>query len=644
MATFNMTLRQKKVLYILQYASEPITGADLAEQFHVSSRTIRNDIQMINDILKPYFASIIPLKSRGYTFYAQDFKKIEELNRIDNAFLSKDNRVRYLAFKLCLSNSAVNLYDLEDEIFVSRTTLKHDLDELESRFVRGEPHIALLHDKDNIRFEQNEKKRREILNSLYFEGWNYQSKGNAYYSLEYLKDEVLDYVMDTVSGLLDHFRIQMEDPSLVSLHIAVAVMCQRVMDGYPLAEEPFCSKESDIAAMNAAREIFSRLEMHFNCQFNEAERKSIYQRIESGHLMDAKKLNFQTVKDYFDEDVLHAANRYLTRICDFFHLDLSRDEDFYITLLQYIQFIKRPVAILNSQFNGELIKSRFAAEYEMALLFQDIAIQDLGFYLTEVELLYLADLIEGALEFLLNLNDNYKINTVICSHMNLPGFWALKRQLLSSFDSFLNITALLPVSAKNIFDFRHTDLIVSTVRKEYTDLPSVDTLIISPILTDSDRERISAYIHEKRIRSLCRLPFSMETLLENAFWHEQAKIDTPAEIIKIMSDDFIKNGIADNRFRDSILQRESQSTYAAMPEILFLHSFAPAKKTKLSIMLLEHRVFWKSYRFRVIIMASFAPGEYELIFPLLYHFYNKRCNSDLLKTISSKEDLLNYLN
>ena len=55
--------------------------------------------------------------------------------------------------------------------------------------------------------------------------------------------------------------------------------------------------------------------------------------------------------------------------------------------------------------------------------------------------------------------------------MNMPAAWALKRKILGAFDKYLNVTALLPVNDKNIYDFQNTDLILSTVRKSITNFP-----------------------------------------------------------------------------------------------------------------------------------------------------------------------------
>ena len=130
MESWNLSLRQRKLLYIMQNQTSFITSTDLARQLQVSPRTIRSDISEINEKLEPFHTRIVSEKSKGYFFHSENPDILLKLNNIDNAFFTKEDRVRYLAFQLCLSDIPINIYDLEDEMFVSHTTLEHDLNEI----------------------------------------------------------------------------------------------------------------------------------------------------------------------------------------------------------------------------------------------------------------------------------------------------------------------------------------------------------------------------------------------------------------------------------------------------------------------------------------------------------------------------------
>lgn len=642
MNKLNLTLRQRKLLHMIQEQTTYITGNELAQQLNVSPRTIRNDVVAINKNIFPYEAQILSERSKGYLYYAKDPDIIQKLNQIDTAFFTKEDRVRYLAFRLCLTDEALNIYDLEDEMFVSHTTLEHDLHYLKMRYVLSEPNIKLEQKKDNISFEKNEKKRRAVLNQLFHEDWNYNTSGNTYYGYNFLNKDILDYIMDEVPLHLSRYKIAMEDPSLVSLNLSIAIMYHRVVSGHPLPSTPPLPKP-DTQANFATNSLVDALEGQLHCCFSHEERDDIYQRIASGHLPDISKMDFSELSKYFGPITLNLADAYLKKIKKVFNLDFTGDRDFYITLLAYLQYLQTPIHIFNKQGNPNIAKKNLLKEMEIAYLFQDLALEYLGYYINQTELLYLAHCISGALEFLYETHPESKLKTVICCHMNLSTAWALKRKVLGAFDKYLDIVSLLPINAKSAYDFNNIDLILSTVRKPITNHSGTDIIQISHFLTPRDYLTLSAYIQEKQIVQLCSSnETSLKDLLEHAFWHEKELLSDHFSIIEYMASDFIQNRLVTSQYLSDILRRESIATCAIGPGILFLHSLVPSKETKLSVVTLDHRIVWNSHKVRIIIMAAFRPDDATSLFRLLHTFYDDSLNIEELQMLKTKKEILDF--
>ena len=642
MDKLNLSLRQRKLLHMIQEQTTYITGNELAKQLGVSPRTIRSDIVEINQNILPYQAEIHSERSKGYLYTAENPEIIQQLNQIDTAFFTKEDRIRYLAFRLCLTDEPLNLYDLEDEMFISHTTLEHDLHGLKMKYVLSEPYIKLEQKRNFLTFEENERKRRSVLNRLFHEDWNYNHNWNTYYGYTFLNKDVLDYIMDEVPLHLDKYGISMEDPSLVSLNLAAAIMYHRVLSGHQLPPAPPVLRP-DTPASLASDSLADALEGQFHCSFSHEERDDLYQRIASAHLPDVADITPANVTQHFGPVTIQLADAYIERIWNVFHLDFSEDEDFYITLLSYIQFIQAPTHILNTQGNKDLEKRILSVEFEIAYQFQDLAQQYLGYYLNQNELLYLAHCISGVLEFLFEIRPETKMKTVICCHMNMPATWALKRKILGAFDKYLNVTTLLPVNDKNAYDFENTDLILSTVRKTITDQSGIDTIQISPFLAPDDYRLLSEYISERRIEHLCAASdITLGQLLEHAFWHEKEDFTDRFTIIETMAEDFLQNGLTDMSYLSDILRWESIATNATGPGILFLHSLVPAKETRLSVTTLDHRILWNSYKIRIIIMGAFHPDDASLVFRLLHIFYNDKLDLDTLRMLKTKEEIIDF--
>lgn len=642
MNKLNLTLRQRKLLHMIQEQTTYITGNELAQQLNVSPRTIRNDVVAINKNIFPYEAQILSERSKGYLYYAKNPDIIQKLNQIDTAFFTKEDRMRYLAFRLCLTDEALNIYDLEDEMFVSHTTLEHDLHYLKMRYVLSEPNIKLEQKKDNISFEKNEKKRRAVLNQLFHEDWNYNTSGNTYYGYNFLNKDILDYIMDEVPLHLSRYKIAMEDPSLVSLNLSIAIMYHRVVSGHPLPSTPPIPKP-DTQANLATNSLVDALEGQLHCSFSHEERDELYQRIASGHLPDIAKITFSELSQYFGPITLNLADAYLEKIKKVFNLDFIGDRDFYITLLAYLQYLQTPIHIFNKQGNPNIAKKNLLKEMEIAYLFQDLALEYLGYYINQAELLYLAHCISGALEFLYETHPESKLKTVICCHMNLSTAWALKRKVLGAFDKYLDIVSLLPINAKSAYDFNNIDLILSTVRKPITNHSGTDIIQISHFLTPRDYLTLSAYIQEKQIVQLCSSKeTSLKDLLEHAFWHEKELLSDHFSIIEYMASDFIQNHLVTSQYLSDILRRESIATCAIGPGILFLHSLVPSKETKLSVVTLDHRIVWNSHKVRIIIMAAFHPDDATSLFRLLHTFYDDSLNIEKLQMLKTKKEILDF--
>jgi lichenan operon transcriptional antiterminator len=643
MESGHLSLRQKKLLNFLQSQTAFIISAELAKFLHVSPRTIRNDIAEINQELSKSEIQIISKKRKGYRLIAENQEVLQQFKQTNSPFLTREDRVRYLAFQLCLADIPINIYDLEDEMYVSHTTLEHDLHLLKVKYVISAPHIKLIQTKGFLGFEPNEKKRRSILNHLFHEDWNYNAKGNAYYQYQYLDEQTMDLIMREVPKCLNRYAIQLEDTNLVTLNLAIAIMYHRIQSGHKL-QESFTIVLSDRSAELAVEELLNTLEQQLNCSFSPAERNEIYLHVAYTRLMDASKLNFATVDNYFSLETIQIADAYLQKIHQVFQIILAEDEDFYITLLQYIRYLQAPTHNFNKfQLNPDIVRVNMMIEYEIAYLFQDFALEYLDYYLDQTELMYLALCISGALEYL-NLTACAKFKAVICCHLNLYATWAIKRNVLAAFGNFLDIIAILPVNAKTVYDFSKVDLVLTTVNKSITNCPNTKVMYISPFMSQTDYLNLEHYISKKRLERLCApaLP-STSRLLRDAYWHELIPETDKLAIIELLISDFIDHQLVPTDYYEDLMRRESISTFAFQPGIVFMFSLKPSAKTCLSVATLEHRIIWNSYKIRTVIMAAIHPNDATLIFSLINDIYHNDYDLTIINHLKTKKEILEYL-
>ena len=635
-----LLLRQRKLLYILQHQTGLITGAELARQLGATARTIRSDVAAVNRAMEPYRIKISSYRSKGYRLTAEDSAIVQQLLQAETAFLTKEDRLRYLAFQLCLTDGAIRTDELEDEMFVSHGTLENDLHDLTEKYVRRGPRIKFRNKNNRISFEQDERKRRMILSELYYEHWNYNERSNAFYNYEFLDEAQLDRIINLVPPILHCSGIRMEDSNLVNLNLACAIMLERITSGHVLPSA-LPAPEDDAASNRAALELADALEQEFRCVLPREERDELRMLIHSGKLLYAGDLNFRTARSVFEPVVLDMADAYLEAIRRSFGIDFAGDEDFYITLLQMINYLQSPFRVINGGDNPEVQKRGLLTEMEFAWLFQRVSQSYTGRYLNEVEILTLAECMSGALEYQLHHHPEAKLRAVICCHMPLAVAWAMKRKILGRFGLDLAVTDIIPVNAKSAFDFSGTNLIFSTVRKPIVEDPSVGVLVVSPQIGPEDIQKIEAYVQQNRMRNI--IPSSgadIRALLGGALWHEEMEFRDIAQAVEFSAAALVGTGIADVSFADDIRRRLALKFHVLEPGILFLPSTEPAEETRLSIVLLQHRALLKKCKIRAIITAAFRQGEQARIFDLggFFHRVNQSVRS--FGEIRSKADFL----
>lgn len=642
MKSIILSLRQRKLMNLIQNQTSHITGQALAKQLNVSPRTIRNDIVEINQTLTACNAKISAKRSKGYFLECSDLASFQEQFKTDDLLSTREDRIRYLTFQLCLSDIPLNQYDLEDEMYVSKTTLDNDIATLKRRYVLSEPYIKLEHIGDAWEFEHCELKRRTILNHLFHSDWNYNMTGNAYYNYHFIDAEIMHVIMEITAGHLYHYPFQIEDANLVSLNLTLAIMYYRMLSGHILPETQALIDPDEIV-YHLCADIFESIEEAFSCFFPPQEKHAIYQHLCNSHIKDANKLTFHTIAEYFDPLFIQMADCYLQQINTTFHIDFSGDEDFYITLLQYLRYFKLPGYILNAQGNPNLLRKNLLIESEMAYLIQPYALTYLGYCLNEKELLYLAFCISGALEGYWTLHPENRLRTVICSHLNMPALWAIKRKILGAFVNYIDITALLPVNARSVYNFQDTDLVLTTVQKKITDNPHTQVLRISPDMLPEDYIQIQQIVSGNYWKFLYQDHSTcLAELLPAAYWYENINVTDRFSIIEYMSKDFIRDGLVSPKFLEDLLRRESTYTFGFQPGVLFLYSLEPAKKTHLSAATLKHRILWNTNKIRVIIMACFDASSKSLLFKLLQEIYVEYDKIDYFRKAHTKTELLEF--
>lgn len=637
-----LSLRQRKILHSLKYKTDYITGEELAQELNVSSRTIRNDINEINNLLKESKTVIESKRSVGYLLKSEDPSKLAHILKINDSFLSRDERIRYILYRLCIEEEPINLYDLEDEMFISSTTLDTDIQQLKKIYINDYPFIRFYKKKSFISFEPDESKRRIILNRIFTENWDYNSTGNAFYNYHDLDDSILINVMSEIKLYLTEYNVRLEDVNMVKLGLGISIAYFRIKNGFHITD-PMNIDVHDKLSIHLIDDILDSLENKLNVSFEPSDRAPIYHFMANSKLLNAKLLTFRTVKDFFDANIIEMCDTYIREISHRFSIDFSSDEDFYITILQLFRYIKLPFSQFNiMDIQDSSLRSQYLIEFEIAMLIQPIALEYLGSYLNYSQIVHLVFCISGALSYYNRTLP--KMNTVILCHYNLPVTWNLKHTVLEKFSDYIDIHELLPVYAKDTLDFNDMDLILATVNKNMTDSMSCKTLQISPFFTEKDQYNLQRLINSTRIEHLYNnTGLSLYDLLNRGSWIERSDCPTFFDAVKTLYQVLEKNVNIDYSFFASIMQRESILTFACHPHISLVYQIGDYEKTAISAMTLDHRIKYHDNKIRIIILAAIPEKKSNFVFQMLNQIFNSSLDTSKLRFLKTKQEILDVL-
>lgn len=117
------------------YNEKDTTLKDVSKVLDIKERLIRYDIEKINDFLEIQKLPVIQKLPKG-RFLFPDTLSLNDFEQGDEFIYTQDNRISLILLLLLLDPQQVKLNKLSSELQVSRSTLKNDLDLLETQLLK----------------------------------------------------------------------------------------------------------------------------------------------------------------------------------------------------------------------------------------------------------------------------------------------------------------------------------------------------------------------------------------------------------------------------------------------------------------------------------------------------------------------------
>jgi lichenan operon transcriptional antiterminator len=544
--------RQKEILLYLINSNQPVTAAWIAKELNVSDRTIRNDLKELQNI-----SAIIGLKIeliRGKGFVVRVFDKdifSQKLNELTNDkinpstvdFSEQDNRVLYLLSRFLLENKYIKLATIEDEMFVSKSTIQNDLKEVRKILEKynlnlvNRPHYGLFIEGDEF------KKRICLSNFLYKREEN---SDPTFDNFTLFDKEVYTKIKEIIIGKVNKYKIEISDISLENLAIHLIIACKRIEEGF-LIEQPSVNLMEEYPFEKiVAHEIVKDIEEFTDLLFSDSEINYIII-----HLVGTKLLPKENLTEYskFDE-VDSIVSCILKSLQTELNWDFGPDHEFIQALTLHIRPAMNRLRY-NMNFRNPLlndIKTSFPAAFEGAL----IASKCINYYLDsevgEHEVAYIALHIGVALERMKNKNKKIKRVILVCAS-GVGSAKLLYYRLINSFENLLQIVDTISFYKLAETDLSSIDFIISTV--------PINEDIGIPVYV------VNTFLEAKDLKRIKDVLLSSEQVAETHSYLDASRVfvkkefTTKESVIHFLSNELTKQGLVPEHYESLVVERES---------------------------------------------------------------------------------------
>ncbi|MDO4649980.1 MAG: PTS sugar transporter subunit IIA [Eubacteriales bacterium] len=485
-----MNKRQKDIVDDLK--QKKYTLDSFAKKYSVSQRTIRNDLNKINDWLYEQDADPLELQSGGVIYVPDSFRQAGTLGNGEDYYsykLSKEERKMIAATLLVNAVGFITLASIAETLYVSRATIIADLNEIKE-FIAEEGLQVHSHPNKGLRVEGKESDKRLFLFRLSaFERKDSDGKMTAVN----IEAGSRITIRKIISEQEQVHRMFLSDSSFLKIQKYIGIMLSRILQGEYVEQQT----PADGDKFLFAQDIMKYIAQYFGIRITIDEIYYLCELLSSCRYI--KKQNF----DIASIQIQMLTRQFIHQISEKLGSSLEDDYEFFESLSNHIESMFAASAAEfpeNSDLQEIVDDNRSVQEAVMS------AIPMLEQYaerrISEVEIMYITIHVCAALER--KKNREIAFHVVISCHAGIGTSQLLMERLKKHFN--FQVVDIVSSHEAGYVTPEKADLIISTVPLSNC---AVEHIVVSPILTDEDYIRVGNKIDALRLSR--NLPSRVET-------------------------------------------------------------------------------------------------------------------------------------
>lgn len=321
---------------LINYQKKYITSHELASELSLSDRTIRKYMVDVKEKIEKNGAKIIAKQGQGYqlailkplafAFFLKHQNIAADQGMSEMEFFETEDRQKYLLNKLLLEDEAIFMDELESELFISRSSLSNDLNEIKAKI---EPYALKICSKprQGMWIEGSEQNKRHFIMDTFFGDQAANSLKdylvNSHFFNEFNFEEVLIIILDEIREA----NLKVSDFIMQNLALHLALTIKRINEGFPIEALDFSEELVDRREYQVAKKIVQRMNRVTKVPFPEAEIHYL-----TLHLV-AKSNPIEKIND---ELLYEELARVIEQLADFFGDSLIEDQQLKNGLLNHL--------------------------------------------------------------------------------------------------------------------------------------------------------------------------------------------------------------------------------------------------------------------------------------------------------------------
>jgi len=614
MNLFYCSIRQKKLLKILLKTDNYVTGSSLSTTLFVSDRTIRNDIGMLNCILEDYQCQIVSKRGKGYKVKAENK---ELLNSILSKYVEREQnqeREHLIILQLLNAEKPIDLFDLEEFLFISRSTLNTELQNVKKTLDSLYPSIDLRRKNGKVELVGSETTLRFLFNEILMFDYDLATQ-RLHSTISGLSEDFLT-IKEVISKIALNYSFDIDDNALADISVYLLITKKRLRLNKPIVKLSDNIVENDSAIDQLSKELaFQTLEGFQNERYFVNEINQIAIKLSFINLFSSIYMSKDEIKRKTSKQIIEIVEGLIRTIKSEYGLDLSIDEDLYAGLVFHVSALINRVKYNRFSENPmlEMIKKEYSFSFELSLHIYEIFKTVLGIKLNESEVSYIAAHLAASIERLRMKFDQSELRTVLISHLNPSYTQLIVSNLKSLFSNTIEIIGTYPLYKMGEALNEEPLIIFSTCKIQQKKIPKNCWYYhINPVFSNDEQKKILQFVEQIQNEILYRHLENQENQDETItdkfdadLFFKDLNVKSKEEALSLVSNVMLLKDYVESDFLKKTLERENLSATVLDNMIAIPHPVqACAKKTVIGVITLAKPILWGKYKVKLVFVLA----------------------------------------